>query len=97
MITWTIPNLQRNSSNGGVTIAHYRAVKTDGEHAATSYGSCAFTPDSTLEGFIPYESLTESTVLSWVYTQIDKDRIELHLTAKLEDLKNPPEVLGTPW
>ena len=97
MITWTIANLERISSNGGVTIAHYRATKTDEGHTASSYGTCHFIPDASAEGFIPYESLTESIVLSWVYAEIDRDSIESAITDKVENLKNPTQILGTPW
>lgn len=37
----TIAQLERNAEDGGVTIAHWRAAKQDGEFSASSYGTCS--------------------------------------------------------
>jgi hypothetical protein len=44
-MNWTIAQLERNSADDGVTVAHWRVSKTEGEHTASSYGTCGFTPD----------------------------------------------------
>jgi hypothetical protein len=31
MTTWTIAQLERNTSDGGVVVAHFRATLTDGD------------------------------------------------------------------
>ena len=49
-VTWTISTLERNTSDDGVVVAHWRATDVDGEHLGYSYGICGFTPDSTAEG-----------------------------------------------
>ena len=34
MATWTIANLERNLSDGGVTVAHWRVEEVDGDYSA---------------------------------------------------------------
>ena len=54
-VTWTISTLERNTSDDGVVVAHWRASDSEvvGEdtHSGSSYGTCSFTPDSSAEGF----------------------------------------------
>jgi hypothetical protein len=45
MTVWTIAQLERNTSDGGVVVAHWRATATDGDYSASSYGTVGFTPD----------------------------------------------------
>lgn len=98
---WTIAQLERNTADGGVTIAHWRvsAEETVGEetYSASAYGTCGFTPDATAEGFVAFETLTEADVLAWVWDSVDKDATESSLTAKIEADKNPVTITGTPW
>jgi len=95
--TWTIANLERNTADGGVTVAHWRCTAVDGDHSASAYGTVGFTPDPTAEGFVPYENLTEADVLAWVHGSVDKDATEAALTAKIDAEKNPTTTAGTPW
>jgi len=97
MTIWSIANLERNTSDGGVVVAHYRATLTDGDYSASSYGTAGFTPDPTAPDFVPFESLTEADVLAWVYESVDKDSVEASLAANIEDQKAPQTVAGTPW
>lgn len=97
MATWTISTLERNTSDGGVTVAHWRVSEVDGDYSASSYGTVGFTPDASAEGFIAYGVLVEDTVLNWVWEQVDKDAIEAALTANIELQKNPVTADGVPW
>ena len=101
MTTWTIATLERDLSDGGVTVAHWRASasETVGEDtfSASSYGTVGFTPDADADGFVAYDSLTEATVLGWVHESVDKDATEAALTAKIEAEKNPTSGSGVPW
>jgi hypothetical protein len=97
MTTWTISQLERNTSDGGVVVAHWRATLTDGDYSASSYGTCGFTPDPTAPDFVPFESLTEADVLAWVYESVDKDATEESLANQIEDQKAPQTMAGTPW
>lgn len=97
MATWTISTLERNTSDGGVTVAHWRVSEVDGDYSASSYGTVSFTPDASAEGFIAYGVLVEDTVLNWVWEQLDKDALEASLTANIELQKNPTTADGVPW
>jgi len=97
MATWTIVQLERNTADGGVTVAHWRVSEVDGDYSASSYGTVGFTPDASAEGFIAYGVLVEDTVLRWVWEQLDKDAIEESLTANIELQKNPTTADGVPW
>jgi hypothetical protein len=97
MTVWTIAQLERNTADGGVTIAHYRATLTDGDYSASTYGTVGFTPDPTAPDFVPFESLTEADVLAWVYESVDKDVTEAALAANIEDQKAPQTMAGVPW
>ena len=101
MATWTIANLERNVSDGGVTVAHWRVTESEtvGEdtYTASSYGRCGFRPDASASDFIAYADLTESTVLGWVHADVDKDATEAALTANIAEQKTPTSADGMPW
>jgi hypothetical protein len=97
MTIWSIANLERNTSDGGVVVAHWRATLTDGDYSASSYGTVGFTPDPTAPDFVPFDDLTEADVLAWVYESVDKDATEESLASQIEDQKAPQTMAGTPW
>jgi len=104
-MNWTIAQLERNTADGGVTVAHWRVsaeetVGTDDDavtYSASAYGTCGFTPDATAEGFVAFDALTEADVLAWVWDSVDKDATESSLTQKIEADKNPVTTTGLPW
>jgi hypothetical protein len=57
MTVWTIAQLERNTSDGGVVVAHWRATATDGDYSASFLRHL---PDSHLiqpaPDFVPFES-----------------------------------------
>lgn len=97
MTTWTISTLERELSDGGVVVAHWRATAVDGDFSASNYGTVGFTPDASAAGFIAFDSLTEANVLGWVQAEVDKDAIEASLAANIEAQKNPTQASGVPW
>ena len=101
MAIWTIANLERNLSDGGVTVAHWRVTESetvgDVTYTASSYGTVGFTPDASDSGFVAYDSLTEADVLVWVHAEVDQDATEAALTADIAAQKNPVSGSGMPW
>jgi len=93
-ITYSIVQLDRQTSDGLVTTAHYTVNAVDGEHTAGSYGTVGFERGDT---FIAYDSLTEAQVIAWVKDKLDVEAIEASLAAQIESLKNPTTATGTPW
>ena len=94
---WTISTLERELSDGGVTIAHWRCTASDGDYSASSYGTAGFTPDPESEDFTAYDDLTEADVLAWVWESVDKDATEAALEARIEADKAPTTGTGVPW
>ena len=95
--TWTIAQMERNVADGGVVVAHWRVSAEDGDYTASAYGTCGFTPDASAPDFVPYDSLTESDVLGWVWGSIDKDETEARLADDLAGQKAPATEAGVPW
>lgn len=100
-MNWSIAQLERNASDNGVIVCHWRCntEETVGDvtYTASSYGTCGFSPDPASPDFVPYEDLTEADVLAWVYESVDKDATEAALTANIEEQKNPVTETGLPW
>lgn len=105
MATWTINTLERNTSDGGVTVAHWNVTETEtvgsGDSAitytASNYGTTGFTPDVSAADFIAYVSLTEADVIGWVKADVNVSAIEAALTADITEQKTPTTSNGVPW
>ena len=97
MTTWTISTLERELSDGGVIVAHWRATAVDGDFSASSYGTCGFTPDPSSADWTDYDDVTEAMALNWCWAELDKDAIEASLSANIEAQKNPTQASGVPW
>lgn len=95
MINWTISQLDRQTSDGFVTTAHWTASATDGDYSASVYSTCSWSDGSPT---VPYASLTKETVLGWIWANgVDKDAVEEALLAQIELQKNPVKATGVPW
>jgi len=105
MANWTIANLERNTDDGGVVVAHWRVTETEvvGEgddavtYSASSYGTVGFMPDADADGFISFDSLTEADVLGWVYEEVNQAETEAALAADIAGQKTPVTTDGVPW
>ena len=98
MTTWTIGTLERELSDNGVVVAHWRATAVDGDFSASSYGTCGFTPDPSSSSWVDYDSISEELALSWCWSDgVDKDAIEASLAANIDLQKNPTQASGVPW
>ena len=94
-IVWNVSQLDRQTSDGFVTTAHWQANATDGDYSASVYSTCSWS-DGTAT--IPYASLTKETVLGWIWANgVDTAATEATLNAQIELKKNPVTVTGVPW
>lgn len=94
MITWTISQLDRQTSDGFVTTAHWQAVATDGDYSASVINTCSWTGEPT----VSYDSLTQADVLAWVWQSVDKDATEAAVQQQIDNAINPPVVTPPlPW
>jgi len=93
MITWNISQLDRQTSDGFVTTAHWQAVATDGDYSASVINTCSWTGEPT----VSYDSLTQADVLAWVWQSVDKEAVEAALEAQIAEQKAPKIAKGLPW
>lgn len=93
-ITWKINTLDRRTSDGFVTTAHWIATAEDGEHSASVYATCSWSEG---QPSVAYESLTEAAVLAWVWESVDKAATESALAAQIAEQKAPKVAAGLPW
>ena len=94
--TWTIAQLDRKTTDGFVTTAHWTAVAVDGSFSADTYSTCSWSDG---EPTIPYDQLTQAQVLEWVWANgVDKAAIEASIAAQIQDQINPPVIQPPlPW
>ena len=93
-VNWTISTLDRETSNGFVTTAHWQATAVDGDYTASIYSTCSWADGTPV---IPYENLTPETVLGWVWETVSKQATEDALAANIALQKNPITSTGVPW
>ena len=94
-ITWNISQLDRQTSDGFVTTAHWQATAVDGEHSASIYATCSWSDGTPT---VPYADLTKETVLGWIWDNgVDKTATEAALAAQIALQKAPVTATGVPW
>ncbi len=95
--TWHIANLERETADGFVLIAHWTLSAADDTYASSAYGSLGFErPDK----LIPYADLTEQMVIGWVKDAFGAEKvteIEAALQAQLDEQRHPSKASGMPW
>lgn len=89
-----INQLDRNTDGDIVTTIHFSAIKQDGEFTASSYGSVGVEVGDTV---IPFASLTEEVVKTWLAEKLDLVAMEASLDSQIEAQKNPVTATGLPW
>jgi len=99
MTTWTINQLDRNTSDGFVTTVHYSVSKVesddvDGEFSASTYGTVGFEAGTPAT---PFASLTQTQVIEWVKNKLGEATVEASLDAQIEAQRNPVQASGMPW
>ena len=93
-MSWTINQLDRQTSDGLVTTIHWTASAVDGDYSASINNTQQLERGDL---FVDYASLTEKTVLGWLWTKVDKQVVETALVAHIEAQKNPVKASGLPW
>ena len=99
-ITWTINNLERQTSDGLVTVVHWGASASEASNDPEKPYSASIVNTQALErgdSFVNYDTLTQETVLGWVWSKVDKEAVEAALTAQINAQKAPVSASGLPW
>jgi len=94
--TWKINQLERKTADDYVLVVHYGVDAVDGDFSKGAYGTLSFDPESQ-PASTDFASLTEDTVLGWVFSKVEKDVVEAQLEAVIDEMKEPTVVAGTPW
>ena len=98
-IQFKISNLDRDTADGFVTIAHWTASKTVDGLSAGSYGAVGFTKEDGVN-LIPYADLTEATVIGWVEASLGSETLaamEAGYDAQIAEQQAPTKATGKPW
>lgn len=93
-IVWTINDLQRQASDGLVTVIHWGATAVDGDYSASIVNTLQVERG---DNFTVFDSLTEQQVLGWVQNAVGKETVEAALEAQIEAQKAPVVLSGLPW
>jgi hypothetical protein len=95
--TWAIANLERETSDGYVFMAHYTISANDATYSAGAYGSVSLERP---ESLIPFDDLSRELVTDWVKEAIGGEEkvteIEAALQAQLDEKHAPTKASGTP-
>lgn len=99
---WYIQNLERTLQDGVVLTADWVCYSFEAGYKGYRHGFCRLplTIPVTDPAFIPYEKLTEPTVLKWVFEALGEEGIreaEAHVKAQIELQANPVIASGLPW
>ena len=95
--TWSVANTERNISDGGITVIHWRCTGVDGDHSASAYGTTSHSPDASDASFVAYDSVTEQNAIDWAKAELDVSAIETAIADKIALDKNPTSATGVPW
>jgi hypothetical protein len=99
-LTWAVNNMTRVINDGFVIVVDWSCTASaTGVQGAFYGGQTTYKNDPSEPGFIPYDNLTQATVLGWVYEALgdQKAEIEATLTAKVEKQLAPTTAQGVPW
>ena len=97
--TWTINNLDRETADGLVTTIHWTASQTVGIPDVGEFSASIVNTQQLERGesFVDYATLTEATVLEWLWGKVDKEVVEAALEAQIEAQRTPVKASGLPW
>jgi hypothetical protein len=101
---WTIQAMdcvpQEDGHTDVVVVAHWNVSATDGTYNANVYSTQSFTYDAS-KTFIPYASLTQDEVITWVQDSMGAEGVaslEANLDTQIDNQVNPPIVTPPlPW
>lgn len=99
--TWKIYDLKRTIADGVVTEVTYACESNEGGFGTRKIGELTVTGSTDDPDFIPYEDLTQTDVLGWVDTNIDKTIFETENSASIAQRivaqAAITEASGIPW
>lgn len=100
MITWSIKEVKSDATTGGVVGVCVAHEGQNGDKSDHRWNWINFYPDPLAEGFVPFNELTETMVLNWVFAKQGaewKIRKEQDLNAYLGLATEPVISTEIPW
>lgn len=101
---WQIISISSVKESGAVIKASWNCFAkkplNDTDLVASKNGEITFHADPSSSSFIPFENLTETDVLNWVWNKVGKKDVEQKLTAQLNNFNpdgNPSFSDLIPW
>jgi hypothetical protein len=99
MANWSIENMERQQDTGLVTKVKWTVTFVKDMEFSNTNGVVEL---GKTDLFVPFEELTQTQVLNWVFEKIDKAEIESKLEILVDEkisAKASPkiEVSGLPW
>ena len=101
-ITWTVTAMDCYPQEGGETDVvfnvHWTCSGVQDTYSGSVYSTCSV-PAPSGSAFIPYASLTQDTVLGWIWANgVDKAATEAAVQQQINNQINPPVVTPPlPW
>ena len=102
--TWQILDSKRQKINGLITKITYRCLVQLDNNIDIKVGELEFTGDSSSPDFIPYENLTEETLIGWVQSSLGNTEVtaietalQNSVTARKAEKDAETESNGLPW
>ena len=100
-ITWSITAMDCSTTEQNpdtVIVCHWTCSGTDGTYSSSVYSTCAV-PAPSGGSFTPYNQLTQSQVLGWIWANgVDQTATEAAVAQQITNLQNPPVVTpALPW
>ena len=102
--TWAVTAVKTKTEAGrtnAIVQTYWEKIGTDDNGNTGKFaGATPFTVDPDAENFIPFEQLTEKTVLSWIKAVVIGD-YEHHVNAviqkQIDEIANPVTDATLPW
>jgi hypothetical protein len=82
---YTLPN-----PTGYVVNVLFTVSGTDGTHTAQIGGNLSFTPEANESNYIPYDQLTQATVLGWINESGQLPNLEANIDGQIASMVTPP-------
>jgi len=83
---YTVPN-----PTGYVVNILFSVSGTDGTHTAQIGGNISFTPEANEPNYIPYDQLTQATVLGWINEATDNQaNYYANIDGQIQSMITPP-------
>jgi hypothetical protein len=98
VFTWKISQLERETQDGYVFVAHYTVDANDGTYSSGAYGSIGLErPEGEM---VPFSELSEELCVQWVKDKLGAEQVEAVETAlqsQLDEQRQPTKAAGLPW